>query len=247
MTDKQLTDRSLLSSTPNSPTMPSLHQQMDQPPSPPPPNNPPKLDHTSPFYLSSNDNPGTIISTVTFNCHKYDEWSKSLRLSLIARRKYGFIDGSVIKLLTGSLVADWCCVQAMLVQWILNTIDSSLRKTIPYFEEAGPLWMVLQHRFDVGSVTRKQQLKVALSECKPTPNMSVAEYFGKLQPLWDELATYNPIPSCTCGTCTCGLGELFQKRQDDDRLHDFLSGIYSDAFGALRSSLLAQDPPLMLD
>ncbi|GAA0150606.1 hypothetical protein LIER_09513 [Lithospermum erythrorhizon] len=77
--------------------------------------------------------------------------------------------------------------------------------------------------------------------------MSVAEYFGKLQPFWDEFATYNPIPSSTCGRCTCGLGELFQKRQDDDRLHDFRSGIYSDAFGALCSSLLAQDPPPTLD
>ncbi|GAA0138708.1 hypothetical protein LIER_00401 [Lithospermum erythrorhizon] len=28
--------------------------------------------------------------------------------------------------------------------------------------------------------------------------MSVADYFGKLQPLWDELATYNPPPACNC-------------------------------------------------
>ncbi|GAA0186795.1 hypothetical protein LIER_34083 [Lithospermum erythrorhizon] len=117
----------------------STHTFTNTPNTSPPPNNPPKLDHTSPFYLSSNDNPGTIISTVTFTGHNYDEWSKSLRLSLIARRKFGFIDGSVVKPITRSLVADWQCVQAMLVQWIRNTIDMSLRKTIPYFEEARPL------------------------------------------------------------------------------------------------------------
>ncbi|GAA0148853.1 hypothetical protein LIER_08182 [Lithospermum erythrorhizon] len=115
-----------------------------------------KLDHIPPFYLSSNDNPGNIISSVTFTGHNYDKWSKSLCLSLIARRKFGFIDGSVLKPISGSLVADCTCVQAMLVQWILNTTELSLRKTISYFEEACPLWAVLQRRFDVGSGTRKQ-------------------------------------------------------------------------------------------
>ncbi|GAA0174579.1 hypothetical protein LIER_27946 [Lithospermum erythrorhizon] len=114
------------------------------PPNPPnPPPTPPKLDHNSPFYLSSNDNPGNIISTVTFTGHNYNDWSKALRLSLIAPRKFGFIDRCVEKPITGSLLGDWQCVQAMLVQWILNTIDLSLRKTIPYSEEARQLWVVL--------------------------------------------------------------------------------------------------------
>ncbi|GAA0141017.1 hypothetical protein LIER_35317 [Lithospermum erythrorhizon] len=79
----------------------------------------------------------------------------------------------------------------MLVQWILNSIDLSLRKTIPYFEEAHPLWVVLLRRFDVSSVL-------------------------------DELATYDPIPTCRCGFCMYHLGEQFQQKQDNNRLHDFL-------------------------
>ncbi|GAA0169658.1 hypothetical protein LIER_24093 [Lithospermum erythrorhizon] len=135
----------------------------------------------------------------------------------------------------------------MLAQWILNTIDSSLRKTIPYFEEAHPLWAVRQRRFDVGSGTRKQQLKAVLAACKQTAGMSIDEYFGKLQPLWDELATYDPIPSCGCGLCICDLGEKFQQKQENHKLHEFLCGIYVDRFKALRSFLLSQDPPPTLD
>ncbi|GAA0175021.1 hypothetical protein LIER_28280 [Lithospermum erythrorhizon] len=86
-------------------------------------------------------------------------------------------------------------------------MDAPLRKTIPFFEEARPLWAVLQRCFDVGSCTHKQQLKAALGECKQMSTMSVAEYFEKLQPLWDELATYNHIPCCTCGSCACGLAQ----------------------------------------
>ncbi|GAA0144704.1 hypothetical protein LIER_35986 [Lithospermum erythrorhizon] len=144
-------------------------------------------------------------------------------------------------------IADWLCVQALLVQWILNTITLSLRKTIPYSEEAHPLWAILQHRCDVGSGIRKQQLKAGLAECKQPSTIYIADYFGKLQPLWDELTTYDPIPSCHCCYCMCDLREQFQQKQDNDRLHDFLYGIYVDKFGALRSSLLSQDPPPTLD
>ncbi|GAA0170260.1 hypothetical protein LIER_24560 [Lithospermum erythrorhizon] len=77
--------------------------------------------------------------------------------------------------------------------------------------------------------------------------MTIGDYFGKLQPLWDELATYDPIPSCLCGFCLCDLGEKFQLKQDNDRLHEFLCGIHVERFGALRSSLLSQDPPPTLD
>ncbi|GAA0142075.1 hypothetical protein LIER_03056 [Lithospermum erythrorhizon] len=107
----------------------------------------------------------------------------------------------------------------MLVQWILNTIELFLRKTIPYFEEARPLWAVLQRRFDVGSGSRKQQLKTTLAECKQPSTMPVADYFG----------------------------EQLQQKQDNDRLHEFLCGINKEKFGVLQSSLLSQDPPPTLD
>ncbi|GAA0174578.1 hypothetical protein LIER_27945 [Lithospermum erythrorhizon] len=72
-------------------------------------------------------------------------------------------------------------------------------------------------------------------------------YFGKLQPLWDELGTSDPIPSCGYGICVCDLGEKFQRKQDNDRLHEFLCRVYVEKFGALRSSLLSQDLPPTLD
>ncbi|GAA0144887.1 hypothetical protein LIER_36032 [Lithospermum erythrorhizon] len=77
--------------------------------------------------------------------------------------------------------------------------------------------------------------------------MSVDDYFGKLQPHWDELANYNSPPTCNCGLCTCNLGELFQQRMDDDRLHDFLYGINVEIFCHVHSSLLAQDLSPTLD
>ncbi|GAA0164118.1 hypothetical protein LIER_19829 [Lithospermum erythrorhizon] len=77
--------------------------------------------------------------------------------------------------------------------------------------------------------------------------MSVVDYFGKIQPLWDEFATYDRLPACRCGFCLCDLGEQFQQKQDNDRLHEFLCGINKEKFGAIWSSFLSQDPPPTLD
>lgn len=127
------------------------------------------------------------------------------------------------------------------------TIDPPVRRTIPFFEEAKPPWDVLKKRFDIGNGPRKQQIKTALAECRQLKMMAVAEYFGMLQPLWDELATYNPLPTCKYGKCTFGLGEQFQARVDEDRFHDFLYGINDELYSNMRSNLLAQDPLPSLD
>ncbi|GAA0141865.1 hypothetical protein LIER_02912 [Lithospermum erythrorhizon] len=112
----------------------------------------------------------------------------------------------------------------------------------PHYEEAKPLWDMLACRYTITNGQRKQDLKHDRSECKQTPTMSVADYFGKLEKLWDDLAAGNPIP-----VCVCGLGEQFQQRIDEEKFHDFLYGLDATRFGHLRSQLLAQDPTPSLD
>ncbi|CAO2825105.1 unnamed protein product [Amaranthus hypochondriacus] len=205
-----------------------------------------KGDPSNPYYISSHDGPGNVITPIIFRGDNYEEWTRSIRLSLMARRKFEFVKGT-IKKPTDEKGMRWRCLQAMLVQWILNTIDVSIKKTLPYFEEVKPLWDVLKQRFNVGNEPRKQQIKKALAECIQTKNMSIVEYFGQLRPLWDELATYNPLPSCKCGQCTCKISEQLQARLDEDRLQDFLFGVNVDLYGNMRSTILSHDPLPSLD
>jgi len=92
----------------------------------------------------------------------------------------------------------------MIVSWILNTIEPSLRSTIAYVETAHNLWEDIKERFSVVNGPRIQQLRSDLSRCKQE-GMMVATYFGKLKVLWDELANSDKIPSCTCDGCKCGI------------------------------------------
>ena len=57
-------------------------------------------------------------------------------------------------------------MQSMLVSWILNTIETSLRSTISYMENAKELWEDIKEWFSVMNSPRIQQLKSESAECK---------------------------------------------------------------------------------
>lgn len=49
----------------------------------------------SPYYLHPSDNPGSVISTVQLKGNNYEEWARSMRNALRAKKKLGFIEGLV--------------------------------------------------------------------------------------------------------------------------------------------------------
>lgn len=121
----------------------------------------------SPYDLNSNDNPGNIITQVQLQGENYEEWARAIRTSLRARRKWGFIEGTIEQPSEGSFeMEDWWMMQSMLVSWILNTIKPSLRSTVSYMENAQDLWKDIKERFSVINGPRIQQLKSDLAECK---------------------------------------------------------------------------------
>lgn len=121
----------------------------------------------SPYDLNASDNPGNIITQVKLRGENYDEWARSMRTSLRARRKWGFVDGTIEQPEEGSIdLEDWWTVQSMLVSWILNTVEPSLRSTMTYSEHAKDLWEDIKERFSVINGPRIQQLKSDLASCK---------------------------------------------------------------------------------
>ncbi|XP_045810011.1 uncharacterized protein LOC123904381 [Trifolium pratense] len=159
----------------------------------------------SPYDLNSNDNPGNLITQVQLRGENYDEWSRAIKRSLRARRKWGFIEGTIETPDENSPeIEDWWTVQSMLVSWILNTIEADLRSTMSYAENARDLWLDIKERFSVVNGPRIQQLKLDLARCKQD-GMSVVTYYGKLKLLWDDLANYDQIPVCSCGRCKCDI------------------------------------------
>ncbi|KAJ0031329.1 hypothetical protein Pint_14443 [Pistacia integerrima] len=187
---------------------------------------------TSPYYLSTSDNPGNIITQVQLKGDNYDEWARAMRTALRAKKKFGFIDGTVKPPSKDSLEQeDWWIVNSMLVSWILNTIEPTLRSTITYMEIAKELWNDIKKWFSVGNGPRIQQLKTEL-----------ASYYGKLKMIWEELGNYEQNPMCRCGGCKCNIGTELDKRREEERLHQFLMGLDDSTYGTVRFNILSAEP-----
>uniref|UniRef100_A0A151UEU7 Retrotransposon Copia-like N-terminal domain-containing protein n=1 Tax=Cajanus cajan TaxID=3821 RepID=A0A151UEU7_CAJCA len=157
----------------------------------------------SPYDITSNDNPGSLITQVKLKGKNYDEWARSIRSALRARKKFGFVDGTIQKSTENSPdIKDWLTNNSLLVSWIMNTIEPSLRSTILHMEVAQDLWTNIKEHFSVANGPRIQQLKAELVECKQK-SMTIIAYYGKLKKLWEELGNFDQIPTCSCGLCTC--------------------------------------------
>ena len=206
-----------------------------------------KIDVTLPYYLGSGDQPGNMIAHVTLTGENYVAWARAITISLKARRKFVFIDGTINKPSETRKLLNWETVNSMLVSWILRSIDTKLAAAIPYHTEEKPLWDYLERRFCVANGPRLQQLRVDIVGCKQTKGMSVDDYFNRLMSLYDELSRLKPLRACNCGNCTCDVAGQLASDREEDKLHQFLIGLDDEYFSIVRSNLLSRSPPITLD
>ncbi|XP_076934508.1 uncharacterized protein LOC143600821 [Bidens hawaiensis] len=64
----------------------------------------------------------------------------------------------------------------------------------------------------------------------------IATNFAKMKSNWDELNAINTIPSCTCGAA-----HAFAKRDEDQRLIQFLVGL-NPSYDMVRSNIQMMQP-----
>ena len=179
----------------------------------------------SPYDLSANDNPGAVISQPLLNGRNYDEWSQNLRVDLSARKKFGFIDGTIPKPAYDSTdFEDWTTNNHLLVNWIKLTIESKLRSNISHKEYAKDLWDHIKKRFALKSGARYQQLRASLANCRQVGS-SIEDYFGRLTRICDSMAECLSTKTCSCGKCECNLMNAHETERETIRVHDFLFGL----------------------
>ncbi|KAJ0009954.1 hypothetical protein Pint_34663 [Pistacia integerrima] len=96
-----------------------------------------------------------------------DDKKDAVLTAMRAKKKYGFIYGTVKQPEDNSLeLEDWWTVNSMLVSWVFNTIEPSIRSTISYMENVKDLWEDIRQRFSIGNGPRVQQLRSDLESCK---------------------------------------------------------------------------------
>ncbi|CAA7037924.1 unnamed protein product [Microthlaspi erraticum] len=191
----------------------------------------------SPFYLHPSDGPGNLITTVQLKGENYEDWAKHVRNALRTKRKLGFVDGTMVKPTTDGEIEQWGVVNSMLVAWIMNTIEPSLRDSISMVDEVHELWEDLKLQFSAGNGPRISELRAEIANCRQGGDMVVV-YYGKLKKMWDELAIYKPIRTCTCGELKAQLEE----DREEERTNTFLTGLNSERYGVVRSTIQSIEP-----
>ncbi|XP_074293677.1 uncharacterized protein LOC141620800 [Silene latifolia] len=152
----------------------------------------------NPIYaLSNQDGTGAKITHVTLTGPNYEEWAKGFRVALGAKRKLGFIDGTLKQKPSDPKEwDDWSTVNYTVIAWIFNTIDARLKSSISYREIAFDLWEDIRSRFSVANDIKIYQIQCDLANCKQKPGESVMDYYGRFKKLWDDITDFDALPNC---------------------------------------------------
>lgn len=121
----------------------------------------------SPYELTAADNPRAVISHPFLKGTNYDEWACGIKTVLCSRKKFGFLDGTIMRPVEGSPgMEDWWIVNALFVSWLKMMIDLVLRSNITHRHVEHDLWEHLKNIFSVTNGPRIQQIKAELACCR---------------------------------------------------------------------------------
>ncbi|PKI50438.1 hypothetical protein CRG98_029188 [Punica granatum] len=156
-------------------------------------------------------------------------------LTLRAKNKVGFIDGTLPKPADGDPNKPlWVMANSLVVTWIVNSLEKDLQPNITCIENAQILWEDLRQCFSQGKETRIYQLKNKIYGSRQEGKL-VAEYYGSLKGLWDELD--NLMESVTCSyACVCGAAQNRLGQREREKAYQFLMGLNPE-FATDRESL----------
>ena len=168
-------------------------------------NRPVQLEPTDPLYIHPSDQPGQPLVSTPFNGDNFDNWRRSVIIALSAKHKVALIDGSCeCPASTAPLYIFWQRNKAMVLSWLLNSLNDSIRNSVLYFESARELWLDLEGRFGQSNKARLFQVQKDVS-CLSQGDMDIASYYTKAKQLWDESSAVSAIPRCTCKKCECDI------------------------------------------
>ncbi|XP_074277217.1 uncharacterized protein LOC141600860 [Silene latifolia] len=176
-----------------------------------------------PLYLAPGDISGLNLVSSPFNSKHYLKWSRAVKMALISKNKLGFITGKYPKPTeTAATHQDWSSKQ---------------------------LWDEIKERYSQANAPFLYQLRKDVMHTIQENNQSVAEYFGELKLVWEDLQSLDGLPDYESGglsKCSYSLLKKILERDNRHRLIHFLMGL-DKKYDTARSQILASDPMLTVN
>ncbi|RVW31814.1 Retrovirus-related Pol polyprotein from transposon TNT 1-94 [Vitis vinifera] len=166
------------------------------------PSNGGKLDAANPYFLHHSDHPGMVLVSKPLNGDNYSTWCRAMTISLNAKSKLGFIDGTTTMPSATDKPdehASWKKCNDMILSWILNSLSQDLADSVIFSTTAQEVWEDLRDRFSQSNAPRIFQIERDIA-CLTQDQMTIAAYYTRLKkadllmnPLPDVAKAYSSI------------------------------------------------------
>ena len=136
---------------------------------------------SNPFRLDTEDNPAIILVTYLLNGDNYATWSHAMQKALRAKNKLAFITGTINQPTDQEdpLFDLFERCNDMVVSWLQNSISTSIRSSITFFDSAQDIWLDLHSQFSHQNGPRIYHLKKTLANLSQE-NDIVSVYYGNV-------------------------------------------------------------------
>ena len=139
------------------------------------------MDDSNPFLIQTNDNPSLSLITHPLSDENYNSWKKAIKMALLGKNKFGFVDGSILEPpLEHSSHALWQRNDSIVASWLLNSLTKEIQVSIIHCCTAQAIWNDLNERFEQKNGPLIFQLKHELANLQQG-SMSVSSYYSKLR------------------------------------------------------------------
>ncbi|KAL2942624.1 Retrovirus-related Pol polyprotein from transposon TNT 1-94 [Bienertia sinuspersici] len=202
----------------------------------------PGVDPQSPLYINPSDGPTSISIDKLTGAADYRPWRRTMEISLVAKRKLGFVTGSVKRDEKDNTKQElWDTCNNLVISWLHRSVSEQIKKSILYYNTTREIWLHLKTCYNVTNGARKYKLNKEVYDTHQN-GASVSEYYTTMKSLWDEQDSLNLLPSITQlnPEIDAFMGAM-KKQKEEERLFQFHLGIDED-YHAQRSQLLMQTP-----
>ncbi|XP_020873505.1 uncharacterized protein LOC110226368 [Arabidopsis lyrata subsp. lyrata] len=189
----------------------------------------------SPFFMHSADHPGLNIISHRLDETNYGDWSVAMRISLDAKNKLGFIDGSLPRPVeSDSNFRLWSRCNSMVKSWMLNSVSPQIYRSILRMNDAVDIWRDLFSRFHLTNLPRTYNLTQEIQDLRQG-SMSLSEYYTLLKTLWDQLDSTEDLDD----PCTCGKAARLHQKAERAKIVKFLAGL-NESYAIVRRQIIAK-------
>lgn len=112
-----------------------------------------------------------------FNGFSFSNWKLSTILSLSAKNKLGFVEGSITKPdVTSADRKPWEICNDLVCSWIISNLDDIIAKSVLFLKTFKEIWNDLEESFSYNSMTQLYSIEQQLYELNQV-NDKVSEFF----------------------------------------------------------------------